>query len=230
MTIDPLNLHKKRLCIDYSQTFNQYRDPLPRIDDMVNDLAAYKMHSTFDLKSAYHQVPIKESDRKYTGFEANGRLYQFCRVPFGVTNGVAVFQRAVDKMVYENGLKDTFPYMDNITVAGRNHQEHDENVKKFLEAIQRRSLTLNKTKSVESKTSINILGYCVDDGVIKPDQERFRPLQDYPTPTNIGSLCRVEGMFAYYAKWIPNFSDKIQPLVNATSSHWMNLPYLPLTY
>ena len=60
---DPLNRHKKRLCIDYSQTINQYTDldvyPLPRIDDMVNNLAVYKVYSTFDLKSAYHQVPIK---------------------------------------------------------------------------------------------------------------------------------------------------------------------------
>ena len=55
------------------------------------------------------------------------------------------------------------------------------------------------------------------DAVIKPDQERFRPLQDYPPPTNVGSLGRVVGMFGYYAKWIPNFSDKIQPLVNSTS-------------
>ena len=55
------------------------------------------------------------------------------------------------------------------------------------------------------------------DGVIKSYQERLRPLQDYPPPTNVGSLRRVVGMFAYYAKWIPNFSDKTQPLVNATS-------------
>ena len=136
-------------------------------------------------------MPIKESDRKYTGFEANGRLYQFCRIPFGVTNGVAVFQRAMDKMVDEEGLKDTFPYLDNITVAGRNQQEHDENVKKFHVAIQRRNLNLNKTKSVENKSSINILGYCVGDGIVKPDQERLRPLQEYPPPTNTGSLRRV---------------------------------------
>ena len=147
----PLDRHKKRLCIDYSETINQYTDldayPLPRIGDMVHDLAAYKVYSTFDLKTAYHQVPIKESARKYTGFEPNGSLYQFCRILFGVTNGVAVFQRAMDKMVDEEGLKDTFPYLDNITVAGRNQQERVENVKKFHEAIQRRSLTLNETKS-----------------------------------------------------------------------------------
>ena len=121
------------------------------------------------------------------------------------------------KIVDEEGLKDTFPYLDHITAAGRNQQEHDENMKRFQEAIQRRSHTVNETKSVESKASINILGYCVGDGVIKPEQERLRPLQDYPPPTNVDSLRRVVGMFAYYATWIPNFSDKIQPLVNATS-------------
>ena len=87
--------------------------------------------------SAYHQVQIKEADRKFTGFEANGKLYQFCRVPFGVTNGVAVFQRAMDKFVEEEGLKDTFPYLDNITVAGHDQHNHDENVRKFREAVQR---------------------------------------------------------------------------------------------
>jgi len=216
---DPSNRHKKRLCIDYSQTVNQYTEldayPLPRIDDMINNLAQYKIFSTFDLKSAYHQVQIKETDRKYTGFEANGRLYQFCRIPFGVTNGVAVFQRAMDKFVEDEGLKDTFPYLDNITVAGRDQEEHDRNVQKFRDAVKRRNLTLNESKSIESKTSINLLGYCIGNGVIAPDEERLRPLKEFPPPENIKALRRVVGMFAYYAKWIPNFSDKIRPLSQA---------------
>ncbi|XP_068229724.1 uncharacterized protein [Palaemon carinicauda] len=79
--------------------------PLPRIDTMVNELSTYCVFSTYDLKSAYHQVPLKESDKKYTAFEANKRLYQFCRVPFGVTNGVAAFQRTMDKLVKEENLQ-----------------------------------------------------------------------------------------------------------------------------
>ena len=138
------------------------------IDDMVNTLAKYKLFSTFDLKSAYHQVPIKESDMNYTGFEANGRLYHFRRIPFGVTNGVAVFQRAMDKMI-EEGLNDTFPYLDIITVAGKDQEEHDSNVQRFLEALRLRNLSLNQSKTVESVKLINILGYCVGDGIIKPD-------------------------------------------------------------
>jgi hypothetical protein len=76
---------------------------------------------------------------------------------------------------------------------------------------------LNEGKSIESKTSINVLGYRVGNGVIAPDEERLRPLQDFPPPESIRSLRRVIAMFAYYAKWIPNFSDKIRPLMQATT-------------
>ena len=73
---------------------------------MINNLAHYRVFSTFDLKSAYQQIPSKETDKHYTAFEANGNLYQFCKVSFGVTNGVAVFQRLMDKLVTDECLKD----------------------------------------------------------------------------------------------------------------------------
>ena len=121
---DTVENSKRRLCIDYSCTVNRYTYtdgyPLPRISDIITELANYKVFSTYDLRSAYHQVEIKPEERPPTAFEANGKLYQFKRIPFGVTNGVAVFQRAIDKLIEEEGLEHTFPYMDNITVAGRN--------------------------------------------------------------------------------------------------------------
>jgi len=212
---------KKRLCVDYSQTINIHTEadsyPLPRIDDMINNLAKYTVFSTFDLKQAYHQIPIKPSDKKYTGFEANGKLYQFCRIPFGVTNGVAVFQRQMDKLIAEEGLVDTFPYLDDITIGGRTQEEHDANVQAFVDVAKRRHLTLNEAKSVISVTSIKVLGYLLDHGQIRPDPDRLRPLQEFPPPTSQPSLRRALGMFAYYAKWIPNFSNKIQPLINTTT-------------
>ena len=87
---NPALPNKKRLCIDYSQTVNQYTEvyvyPLPRTDDMITNLAKYRVFSTFDLNNAYHQFPICDSDKKYTGFEENGWLYQFTRIPFGVSS------------------------------------------------------------------------------------------------------------------------------------------------
>ena len=127
------NDNKRRLCIDYSQTINLFTEldayPLPRIDTLVNQMAQYHVFSTFDLRSAYHQIPISKTDRAYTAFEACGRLWEFTRIPFGVTNGVPAFQREMDKLVKEEELNDIFPYLDNITVAGRDQDEHDHTCK-----------------------------------------------------------------------------------------------------
>jgi len=104
--------HKKRMVIDYSQTVNRFTHldayPLFRIDEQINEIAKAKYYSTVDLKSAYYQVPyystvdlksayyqvpLVKEDREYTAFEANGKLYQYCRMPFGMTNGVSTYYR-----------------------------------------------------------------------------------------------------------------------------------------
>ena len=98
---------RKRMVVDYSQTINKFTNldayPLPRMDDIVNKLAGYRVFTMVDLKSAYHQIPIKESDKAYTAFEACDGLYQFTRVPPGTKNGVPCFQRGIDKMIIEEG-------------------------------------------------------------------------------------------------------------------------------
>ena len=81
--------------------------------------------------------PIKE-DKPYTAFEANGKLYEFYRIPFGVTNGVACFQRIIDKIIKENNLTGVYAYVDNIIVVGKHQQEHNENLENL-----KRLLTLN---------------------------------------------------------------------------------------
>jgi len=108
---------------------------LPRISDLVNSLAQYKVFSTFGSKSANHQIAISECDRKYTAFETCGKLWEFTRVSFGVTNEVCAFQRQMDRLLADNGLVDTFPYLDNITVGGHTRGELDENVNQLLRAL-----------------------------------------------------------------------------------------------
>ena len=112
--------NKKRMALDYSQTINTYTQldayPLPRIDEFINKIARYKVFSTVNLKSAYHQIPIHE-DKPCTAFEGNKRLYHFNRVPFGVTNGPSCFQRTIDQFIEEEELSDTFVFFDNIHIC-----------------------------------------------------------------------------------------------------------------
>lgn len=121
----------------------------------------------------------------------------------------------MDKLVKEENLQGAFPYLDNMTIAGHTQEEHDRNVQHFLDVITKKNRTLNTSKTIKSVRSINILGYCIGNGVIKPDAERLRPLQELPPPTSQGSLKRAMSMFAYLVKWIQDISSKIQPLARA---------------
>ena len=119
----------------------------------------------------------------------------------------------MDRIVAEEQLKDTFPYLDDITVAGSNQEEHDPNVK----IVSKRNLTLNESKPLLLSSTINDLGYLIGNSVVRTDPERLCPLQELPPPTNVCSQRRVLGLFAYYARWISNFSEKIQQLLKATT-------------
>ena len=210
--------HKKRMVVDYSQTINRftYLDayPLPNIEDIVHTVAKFEVFSTVDLQSAYHQVPIREDEKQYTAFEANGRLYQFRRIPFGVTNGVACFQRVIDSIIKAEGLKGVYAYLDDITICGRNQEDHDQNLKQFLSVARKYNFTINEKKSSYSIKSVKLLGYLIENKTLKPDPSRFEPLIKLPLPTDPQSLKRAIGMFAHYSKWIPSFSEKIHSLVS----------------
>ena len=125
---------RKRLVVDYSRTIYRFTRldaySLPRMDDFVQEITKYKIYSSLDLKSAYHQISIKE-DKPCMAFEANVQLYQFCRIPFGMTNGIACFQSIIHQIIKENNLMGVYAYVDNIVVVRKNQQEYDENLEKF---------------------------------------------------------------------------------------------------
>ena len=210
----------ERLAVDYSQTINLFTErdayPIPLIEDIVNTLAAYKFYASYDLKKAYHQIPIPKKDQPFTAFEACGELLEFTVIPFGVTNGGPVFQRIMTEIVKEDKLNDTFVYFDNVVIGADSMESLQGKASKFKNAMKRRRMTLNESKTVYGVTELPMLGYCVGNGVIKPDPERLRPLLELPPPVTSKALKRVMGLFAYYAKWVVNFSDKISRLKSVT--------------
>ncbi|KRX34354.1 Retrovirus-related Pol polyprotein from transposon 17.6, partial [Trichinella murrelli] len=209
---------KKRLVVDYSATINRFTlldaYPLPKIDTLVQTIAKYRVFSTIDLKSAYHQIPIPNDEKLYTAFEADGSLYQFTRIPFGVTNGVACFQRVINSFIEKEKLKGVVAYLDDVTVCGMSQDDHDKNLEQFLSAAKRWNFTFNTDKCSFSTSKLRILGHEIENGNIRPDPQRLQPLRDLPLPSDAKALRRVLGLFAYYSQWIFNYSHKIRPLID----------------
>ena len=197
--------HKKQMCIDYSETINKYMYldayPLPNVQNIINEVSQYKWFPTLDLRSAYHQVLLLPEEKKYTAFEADGRLYQFKRVPFGLKNAVPCFQRIVNEIISKFECKGTFAYLDDITICGHTREEHDDNLKVFLKAAEECNLTLNEDKCVYAVNSVKLLDYQISDGILQPDPDRVAPILELPAPTNSKELQRIVGMFSYYARW-----------------------------
>ena len=97
------------MVVDYAETINRFTEldayPLPLIEDVVAEMAKYSVFTALDLEHVFHQVVLKEEDKPYTAFQAGKGLYQFTRVPFGLRNSGAVFQRIMDTMIQENNLR-----------------------------------------------------------------------------------------------------------------------------
>ena len=220
--ITPEN-HRKRLLIDYSQTINKFTQldayPLPFMQDVVYNVAQYKIYSTLDMPSAYHQVEIPSSNRMYTAFQADGSLWQWKRIPFGLSNAVPASQRIVDDITKQNDCKGTFAYLDNITVGGKTQREHDENLAKLLKLARECNLTFNNSKCVYSTDCVKLLGYQITEGCLKPDEDRVKTLLILPPPTSMKEQQRTVGLFAYYAQWIMQYSEKIKPLLQNCTFH-----------
>ena len=143
-------------------------------------------------------------------------MYQWRRLPFGLTNVVPEFQRAINAFVTENNFRGYFSYLDDITIAGEDQEKHDSNLKAFNEAAASWNLTINKKKTQFSQKEISILGYKVAHQSIKPNPERVRSLLEMRAPITNKELQRLIGLFAYYAKRIPSYSDQIRPLIKST--------------
>ena len=127
-------------------------------------------------------MPIKEDVRCFTSSEADGCLYQCKRLPFGVVNEVAAFQRVIDDFVTRHNLEKVYAYLDDITVTESTENEHDINLQKLLDAAKADNLTLNQDKSKFKVTSLNLLGYQIAQGEIKPNPERLQALLNLPPP------------------------------------------------
>jgi len=100
------------------------------------------------------------------------------------SNAVPCFQRVINDIIAAHGCKGTFAYLDDIAVCGRTKEEHDENLKVFLNAAKECNLTLNEGKCKYATETISLLGYHISKGGLQPDPDRVKSVLNMPVPRN----------------------------------------------
>lgn len=203
-----------RFCIDYRRLNNvTKRDvyPLPRMDDVFDRLAGAQYFSTLDLKNGYWQVPVAGGDRQKTAFITPDGLYEFTRLPFGLSNAPATFQRLMDRVL--NRLKWTacLVYLDDILVFGRTFEEHQERLDLVLNALCKAKLILNLEKCLFAAGEVKHLGHIISASGIRPDPEKIGGLVNMRV-NSVKSVRAFLGLASFYRKFIPDFASLSSPL------------------
>jgi len=217
---------KPRMVVDYAQTVNRVTPldayPIPLQAELLDSISQNTVFSYIDLKSAFHQFALKPKERNLTAFEADGKLWEFNCIPFGLRNSPAAFNRALHDIL--EGLPGLYIYMDDIVIGGTSTAEHDSNLQQFMERIAAKKLTISKDKCTFGGTKLQFLGHVITRGTIAPDPNRSAPFINFPIPKTFKQLERFVGLAVYHSKWIPNFSLTMEPLFLALSKK-----ILPLT-
>ncbi|KAI5148608.1 hypothetical protein ENBRE01_0423 [Enteropsectra breve] len=204
-----------RLCIDFRGLNNITKKdcyPIPRIDEILDELSGANYFTCLDATSGYYQIEIVEADKEKTAFRWKGGLYEFNRMPFGLCNAPATFQRAMD--VVFNNIRGVFvlPYLDDIIIYSKTAEDHINHLKIIAERLLQANIALNKKKCKFFKTELEILGNIVSGNSVKPAKSKVEAINNYRRPNNIKELRSYLGLLNYCRQFIPNLSEVVEPL------------------
>lgn len=209
-----------RFCIDFRKVnMVTRRDayPLPYVSHILDRLSSAKYFSSIDIKSAYHQILLDESSKDKTAFTVPSRgLYQFVRMPFGLHNSAASWQRLIDNVLGPELENFVFVYLDDIIIATPDFETHLKTLQSVFEKLLEAGLTVNQQKCEFLKSELKYLGYRVTKEGLQTDPEKIESMVNYPTPKRVKDVRRFVGMVSWYRRFVPNFSSRIRPLTNLT--------------
>ena len=205
---------KFRICGDYKVTVNKSLDidqyPLPKPADLFATLAGGQLFTKLDLTQAYQQLLLDENSQLYTTINTHQGLYQYTRLPFGISSAPAIFQKTMDVIL--QGIPHVCCYIDDILVTGVNKHEHLQNLEEVLRRLEHNNLRIKKSKCEFFKDSVEYLGHSVDAQGLHTLPSKVEAILKAPDPRNLQQLRSFLGLLNYYGKFIPNLASIVHPL------------------
>ena len=227
---DKSEIQKWRIFIDYRKLNDiSYPDkfPLPQINDIFDSLKNAKIFTTLDLASGFHQIPIAPTDQPKTAFSTHNAHYKFCKMPFGLLNAPATFQRIMNKAPSGTIGNQCFVYLDDIIIYSRDFPTHLKNLEIIFQRLKSNHLLIQLDKTEFLHNKVAYLGHIISDQGISPNPAKLENIKNCPQPNNLKSVQQFLDIARYYRRFIQDYSKLTKPLSKLTHKNsefkWTNL-------
>ncbi|GJS59448.1 putative nucleotidyltransferase, ribonuclease H [Tanacetum coccineum] len=211
-----------RMCIDYRELNKltvKNRYPLPRIDDLFDQLQGSSVYSKIDLRSGYHQLRVRDEDIPKTAFRTRYGHYEFQVMPFGLTNAPAVFMDLMNR-VYKPYLdKFVIVFIDDILIYSRNEEEHANQLRIILELLKKEKLYAKFSKCDFWICIVQFLGHLIDSQGLHVDPAKIKAVKNWASPTTPMKVRQFLGLAGYYQRFIKDFSKIAKSLTELTQKN-----------
>ncbi|GJT21747.1 putative reverse transcriptase domain-containing protein [Tanacetum coccineum] len=207
------------MCIDYRELNKltvKNRYPLPRIDDLFDQLQGSSVYSKIDLRSGYHQLRVREEDIPKTAFRTRYGHYEFQVMPFGLTNAPAVFMDLMNRVCKPYLDKFVIVFIDDILIYSKNKKEHEEHLKLILELLKKEELYAKFSKCEFWIPKVQFLGHVIDSEGIHVDLAKIESIKDWTSPKSPTEIRQFLGLAGYYRRFIEGFSKIAKPMTKLT--------------
>jgi hypothetical protein len=204
-----------RMCIDYrslNEVTIKNKYPLPRIDDLFDQLQGAKYFSKIDLRSGYHQLIIKEANIQKTAFVTQYDQYEFTVMPFGLTNAPAFFMNLMNNVFIEELDKFVVVFIDDILIYSKNREDHEHHLRIVLRRLRAHQLYAKLSKCEFWLEKIALLGHILTAEGIEVDPSKVEVVSKWKQPTSVSEIRSFLGMAGYYCRFIKGFSSIAKPM------------------
>ncbi|CAI7915392.1 unnamed protein product [Closterium sp. NIES-53] len=205
------------MCIDYralnKQTIkNKY--PIPRIDDLLDQLRGATIFSKLDLRSGYWQIRMADNSIHKTAFRTRYGSYEYLVMPFGLTNAPATFQAEMNHILRPLLDECVVVYLDDILIYSRDMKQHIEHLRRVFEILRREKFYVKLSKSVFALKKVQFLGHMVSAQGVHVDPKKIEAVRTWKTPENVKELQQFLGFANYYNRFVPQYAKIATPLTN----------------
>ena len=204
-----------RVCVDYrgvNKVTITDAYPTPRIEHILEKLSGNVFFSTFDCEKGYYQVGLTERTKNVSAFVCPFGQYRWTKMPFGLKNAPAVFQRLMDLILTGLSWECCMVFFDDIVVFSKSWEDHVRDLDMVFTTLGKAGMTLNFRKSVFAQQQLVYLGFLVNHEGLRPNPKKSEAVQSIPVPKNVGDLRTFLGMTSYFRRFILNYARVAKPL------------------